>query len=30
MITIYSVAKKTQVAHPTAAKYIDIFEEDLE
>lgn len=28
-ITIYSIAKKAKVAHPTAAKYIDIFKEDL-
>lgn len=28
-ITIYSVAKKAKVAHPTAAKHIDIFKEDL-
>ena len=29
-ITIYSIAKEAKVAHSTAAKYIDIFKEDLE
>jgi len=28
-ITVYSIAKEAKVAHSTAAKYIDIFKEDL-
>ena len=28
-ITIYSIAKKANLAHPTAAKHMDIFKEDL-